>query len=63
MIVGKGENAYLIPAFSPFPVMFTKAFIIKVVKTLDFVVKVLIRFCFILFQLPKKEILEQASEL
>ena len=37
-IVGKGVNASL-PAFSPFPTMFSKFFFIKVVKSRDCVLK------------------------
>ena len=37
-IVGKEENAGL-PAFSPFSTMFSKAFIYRVVKSLDCVVE------------------------
>ena len=37
-IVGKGENAGL-PAFSPFPTMFSKGFFLHVVKSRDCVVK------------------------
>ena len=36
--VGKGEKCWL-PAFSPFPAMFSKAFFFRVVKTPDCVVK------------------------
>ena len=32
--VGKGENAG-IPAFSPFPIMFSKAFFFTIVETWD----------------------------
>ena len=39
-IVGKGENAgYLQPAFSPFSTLFSKGFILRVIKTWDCVVK------------------------
>ena len=43
-IVGKGENAdhsfkYWSPAFSPFPTMFSNAFLSKVIKSQDCVVK------------------------
>ena len=37
-IVGKGENAGFL-AFSPFPTMFSKGFLFKVVKNWDCVVK------------------------
>ena len=37
-IVGRGENAGL-PAFSPFPAMFSKGFFLRVVKSRDCVVK------------------------
>ena len=37
-IVGKGENAGL-PALSPFPKMFSKGFLPRVVKSRDSVVK------------------------
>ena len=36
--VGKGENAGYQP-FSPFPTLFSKAFFLRVVKSLDCVVK------------------------
>ena len=39
-IVGKGENAgYHLPAFSPFPTMFSKGFFPRIVKSWDCVVK------------------------
>ena len=34
-IAGKGENATMVPAFSPFPTMFLKGFLFRVVKTRD----------------------------
>ena len=37
-IVGKGKKCWL-PAFSPFPTMFSRAFFFRVVKTQDCVVK------------------------
>ena len=37
-IVGKGENAGL-PAFSPFPTMFSKVFFLRVIKSRDCVLK------------------------
>ena len=36
--VGKGEKCWL-PAFSPFPTVFSKAFFCKFVKSRDYVVK------------------------
>ena len=36
--VGKGEKCWL-PAFSPFPTVFSKAFFLRVAKSLDCVVK------------------------
>ena len=36
--VGKGEKCWL-PAFSPFPIMFSKVFFLRVIKSRDCVVK------------------------
>ena len=41
-IVGKGEKCWL-PAFSPFPTMFSKAFFSRVVKSRDYIYMVLLQ--------------------